>query len=515
MALNELFYAGSPERPQPAPAGWWGSGWLWAALALASVVPFLVTSLPPIGDLYNHIGRYHVMLHHGQSAWLQKYYQFHWGILPNMGQDLLIVPFARVFGVERGAIILTALIPPAMVLGFRALSKTVHGRVEPVALLALPFSWSLTFMYGFLNYHTGVVVLVWTLVLWRRSIGWRPLVRYASLALLATAAWFCHLAAWGLVVVAVGAFELAAAFDRSGGRLIAELPGLAARVAPVVAPILLLLVSVHAASAGPLLNYHNYLRKLNFLAFPLRDQWAPLDVASLAVIGLVPVVLAVRGELKLQIGLSLFAVLVFALFWILPTALATGFYADLRLLSVVWFAALLACQVTAPARLQTLVALVAIALFAVRIGFTSHGWYERGRDLNTELEALQLMPQGARVAAMAPQRLCKTWADDGDTHIASLAIVRRDAFVNSEWDNPGQQLMQPDYLPGSEYNAETSIRVPGTTCLGKPIDELVAGLPRDRFDYVWIFKAQPPAGTSAWLKPVFRGPRGVLFSVAH
>jgi hypothetical protein len=515
MASNRLFFVDHPARVEAADASWWRAAWFWWLLALISTIPFLLTPLPPLGDLFSHMGRYHVMLNYEKSAWLQRYYTFHWGVVPNLGQDLLMAPIGRIFGVERGAILLSALIPPAMILGFKALSEAAHGRVEATALLALPFSYSFTYLYGFMNYHTGVVVLIWTLLFWLRSSQWPAAIRYAALAALSAAAWLCHLSAWALVVIGVGALEVAAAYDRRGWRLLSEWPSLLLRMVPVLAPAALAVLEPHVAATPLKLDYTGYHLKLYWLAFPLRDQWAPLDVASLAASALVPAALAFKGRLKLHLGLWLFAAATFALFWIVPTALMNGFYADLRLLPVAWFAVLLACRTSASGKLQTRLALFALALFAVRLGFTSYGWYERGRQLNTELEAIHLMPQGARIDVIAPLRTCKSWANDSLTHLASLAIVRRDAFANSEWDIPGQQLMQPIYLRGTPYNTATTLRLPGSTCAGKSASEALAGLPRNRFDYVWMFRAQAPAETRAWLKPVFRGPQGVLYAVVR
>jgi hypothetical protein len=523
MAMNRLFVTENSARDESSVELWWQSWWFWALLALVSTVPFLLSPLPPLSDLFSHMGRYHVMLDQGKSPLLARYYEFHWGLLPNLGQDLLMVPFGRVFGAERGALILSALIPPAMVLGFRALSKAAHGSVQPMALLALPFSYSFTFLYGFMNYHTGLIVLLWTMVAWYRSAGWSPALRYGVLVLLAAIAWVCHLSAWALIVVAVAAFEFSAAFELYGWQLMRTLPRAALRTLPLLLPALLTLAKPHfeaaavaaAGSGGSMWNLGAFKLKFFWILFPLRDELAPLDLASLAVIGLIPVLLLFLGKLRLDRGLILFAAGVFALFWILPTALMNGFYADLRLLPVAWFAALLACRSPAEGRDRGWIAIFATALFLVRIGFTTHGWIDRGNELTKELHAIDQMPQGARIEVIAPLRMCKSWANEGYSHLPSLAIIRRNAFANSEWDIPGQQLMQPIAARGTLYNTATSLALPGSGCSGKTVEEMLAGLPRDRFDYVWMFKIKAPASSSAWLTPVFQGPRGTLYAIRH
>jgi len=50
-------------------------------------------------------------------------------------------------------------------------------------------------------------------------------------------------------------------------------------------------------------------------------------------------------------------------------------------------------------------------------------------------------------------------------------------------------------------------------CAVTPMREVLQVLPRDRFDYVWVFHAPMPR--TAWLRPVFSGPDGRPYAVAH
>src|SRR3546814_12846452 len=79
---------------------------------------------------------YHVMVFGEQSEFLRRYYSFNWTLIGNLGQDLLVYPLVPVLGAERAAFLLTALIPPATILGIRQLSLAAHGEVQPSALAA-------------------------------------------------------------------------------------------------------------------------------------------------------------------------------------------------------------------------------------------------------------------------------------------------------------------------------------------------------------------------------------------
>ena len=515
MALRRLLFT----QGRPASAGvvraWWQSRWLWILLALASLLPFALSPLPPLGDLFSHMGRYHVMLDGAHLGALRRYWRFEWGFVPNLGQDLLMLPMSRLFGVERGALILAALIPPAMILGFRALSVAIHGRVEPIALLALPFAYSFTFLYGFMNFHTGLVVVLWAMVLWFRADHWPGSVRIVVFTLISAVALIAHIGAWVIFLAAIGSLELARALER---HRLAPWPAFfeaAPRVVPLLVPGLLLVGLANRGTPPPATGGSlPYWLKVYWLAFPLRDQNRWLDLASLALIAAAPALLLSLRRARLQSGMTLFAALLTLLFWALPLSFMNGFYGDLRLLAVIWIAVLLALRCDLTSRSAGAIAVAALLLFAVRLTATTIGWTQRGHALTADLEALNQVPRGARIAAFAPLRTCQHWSNDGLSHLASLAIVRRDAFTSSEWDLPGQNLLRPAFLPGSTYNHVTAPGVAGT-CSGPTIASLLAGLPRERFDYVWLLRVKRPETGFGWLVPVYHGPDAVLYRIAR
>ena len=450
------------------------------------------------------------MLHHHEPGFLQRYYQFGWGIVPNLGQDLLMLPLGALFGAERGGLVAAALIPPAMVLGIRALSKAVHGAVQPSALFALPFVYTFTFIFGFVNFHMGVAITLWSMVLWYNTRNWSPLPRVLIFTLLSFVTWICHVGAWMLLLVAVGSFELVRSLRENPGQLVRAALVTAPRVVPLLLPAALFFL-VPPGSPPPSLGSPPYYVKFYFLAYPLRDENVILDLASMALLAVVPAVLLLKDRLRLQTGLTLFAALLFALFWLIPVSFMNGFYGDLRLLSVIWWAALIAMRFELSPRNAQLLAIGALLLVGVRFAIMTVAWTTRGAVLQSELKVLDQVPEGAKIASFAPMRACKRWWNDGLASLPGLAIVRRNAFVNSEWDIPGQQLMQPIYMRGTAYNSARSLGLRGK-CTGPVLEDRLRDLPRDKFDYVWVLRAPPP-NNYPWLVPVARGPNSVLYRI--
>ena len=76
----------------------------------------------------------------------------------------------------------------------------------------------------------------------------------------------------------------------------------------------------------------------------------------------------------------------------------------------------------------------------------------------------------------------------------SLAIVRRDAFTNGQWDVPGAQLLAPLGARGTRFNADPSQLVRRPDCpsdLRPVLAQRIAAFPRDRFGYVWTIGFDP------------------------
>src|SRR3954447_9561563 len=104
--------AAPAERLPSAPLPWWESRLCLAVVVLATMVPLVYPPVPPLVDLLGHMGRYRVELDLGHSVWLQRYYDYHWAAIGNLGVDLLVIPLAKLVGLEPAVKIIVLLTPP-------------------------------------------------------------------------------------------------------------------------------------------------------------------------------------------------------------------------------------------------------------------------------------------------------------------------------------------------------------------------------------------------------------------
>ena len=477
---------------------------IWLLLALASAVPFLVAPLPILPDLFTHIGRYHVMNNLG-DAWLSRYYAFDWHITGNLGVDLLMVWLGPILGTEQAAYLIAALIPPIVVLGIYRLARAVHGHVPAPAYFAILLIWSFTFHHGFVNYWLGVGLALHIAASWARMHSASIWLRSAFAFVSALLIWLCHTSAWGILGLLIAGMEFAR--DRR------PLPFIG-RMLPWTSPILPMLIWRATKGGGELFQGWWPWEKVRGLIYLLRAELEWFDIACVVIVIALAIWLHVDRRVDRDQGLRWATLGLLVVSIILPSTVLSSYFADVRLYAPLLIIAFLAVG-NLPPKMARTIALGGAFLFLMRVGETSIGWIQRGNEIETDLAALERVPMGARIAVLAHSSECGVWPLAGRNHAPSLAIVRRHAFVNTQWDIPGQHLMRPIYNEGQGFNDSRSVELfnPVFGCPGFRVRTFLRYLPRERFDYVWIWEAEAPPAAFSWLIPVYTGPTARLYSI--
>ena len=107
-------------------------GAIMIAVILVSLIPLLWPNIPPITDLYVHIGRYSIAHNLPTDPLLQRYYSYNWALIPNLGVDLMVKFIAPFIGVEPAAKLSMMAIIAGTGAALLLLARQAHGRI-PVA----------------------------------------------------------------------------------------------------------------------------------------------------------------------------------------------------------------------------------------------------------------------------------------------------------------------------------------------------------------------------------------------
>lgn len=459
-------------------------------LALLASLPVLVAAVPQMADYASHLARYHIMLDQGRSPFLSGYYGFTWRWTGNLGADILIWPFARLFGLEAGARLMTALIPALIGLGVVAVEWALRRRVGAGSLLALALIWSPAMVMGFLNFGLSLAAALLAFALWVALEGRRW--RWALFLPISLIVWLAHMSGWGVLGVMVFGYE--AHRRRDLGAVLAPWPLL-----PPLVPLLL------GGGAGGLLDYGKGALTYKYGIFlqAMRDQHALLDMGSLFLVLALTLWALLRKRIDGRLGIA--AALVWLLAIVMPRHLGGGDYADYRLIGVALMLGCMAIDLRGPRAVLVLAAM----LFLVRLGVTAESWHRTSRESGRMLTVVDRLPTGARVAAAVLIER-QDWAINPFQHLPSYATVRRDALINTHFAVPGVHMLR--VLEGGPGFIDPSHRVFHSR--GDPVD-LSAFPPAAQAEYLWYVGDEEPSRLPRGARVIHRARHTLLARLAN
>lgn len=480
-----------------------------ALLALAAAIPLVWPQTPPLVDLLGHMGRYHVQLYRDAIPSLSSAFKFEWRLIGNLGVDLLIVPFAAVFGVELGTKLIVLAIPPLTVCGMLLVAREAHGRIPPTALFALPLAYAYPFHFGFINFSLSVALALNALALWLRlGRAGRLRLRAVLFVPIACLIWVTHLVGWGLLGLSAFGAELVRR-QRAGESLVpaAIWSGLscAALALPLI-PMILLRTNAPEAATFDLFNWD---AKIFWVTSLLRDRWQTFDVLSAWTLFLI-VGIGLVGR-RLDPLLAVPALLCFVAFLLMPRVVTGSAYADMRLLPFTAALALLAIRPVETAWAKW-IAVSGLLFFSARLAAStvSLAWYDQ--TYRDELRALSALPRGASLLSLVVRPCGNEWTTPRLDHLPALAIVRRDAFTNDQWTIDGAQPLKVIKPGVGRYGSDPSQLVYPKHCRGdgSDLDRAIAEFNRAAFDHVWVIGGRANAPD---LKPLWSNGGSTLYRV--
>jgi hypothetical protein len=507
--------------PETEARHWWEHPWLLAAIVLASAAPLLWPGIPPLVDLPGHMGRYHVQLEIAHSPILQHFYDFKWALIGNLGVDLLVVPLAKLFGLEPAVKLIVILIAMITTAGLLWVASEVHGRIPPTAFFALPLVFNYPFMFGFINFALSMGLAMLAFALWLQLARHdRLLLRAALFVPISILIWVAHTFGWGTLGVMAFSAEFIRQLDLRRGVFRG---GFNAGVQCIaLCPPVLLMLAWRSGDhvTGYTGQWFLWWQKLNWVLMALRDRWEMFDKASLAIIGIV-LLTGLLWWRRLEYSRNLAAsALVLALVYIcLPRIVFGSNYADMRLAPFVIAVAVIAIRFRRNwgGKTGTILAVAGLLFFVVRTAGTTASLYLYDKAYDSELAAVDHIPANARVVSFVGVKCRKSWAMTRLEHLPAIALVRKSAFSNDQWSMEGAQLLTAHYPDGGWFTRDPSQQVLGQLCRGEKwwtLNQALERFPRSAFDYVWLI--QPPAydpGLTRGLQPLWRNGRSVLYRV--
>lgn len=468
-----------------AKALFWGA----LVLALGSALPVLVSAYPQMSDYPAHLARYGVMLDAlgggARDPDLARHYDFVWAWTGNLGVDLLIWPFAKLFGLETGGRVIVALIAPINALGLMAADYALRRRVSVASLLAMPFVWSPMMLIGLINFALGQGLALWVFALW---VWWREPGRVAGqaagrllqvpvFAALAVVVWLCHLSAWGILGILVFGYEIALAHSWRARLRACFAPW------PLAAPVAIMLAIPGTASSFSY-GANVWIYKQAIWMKAMRDTAYGLDMGGLIAVALMLAGAVLWRRVDLRLGLA--GLLLLGLTLAVPRHISGGDYADYRLITAGLMVCVLALDTRGSFWGEAGAGALAGGYFALRLAVTTLNWQADSATTARFLQALDHVPRGARVAsAVVVDR--RQWGLNHFEHIGAYATVRRQALVNAHFAVAHVHMLQIKGVGrGFVDPSQRLLMVPS-----QKID-LAHFAPAEQADYLWYVGQRAP-----------------------
>ncbi|MGY2734738.1 hypothetical protein [Sphingomonas sp. UYP23] len=506
---------------------WWQTRWFVAVMALIAIIPLLRPDIPPLVDLPGHMGRYRVQLSRDEYPWLSDWYNFNWQLIGNLGIDILIIPLAKLFGLELAVKLLVITIPVLTVTGLLWISREVHGRIPPTALFALPLAYSYAFQFGFVNFAFSMALALNAFALWLRLARHQRFgLRAAIFVPLSCVIWVAHTFGWGVLGVLAYSAEMVrqhdARVDRGPLSWIKAWLRAGVGCVPLALPVVLMVVWRSGAHVGGETgDWFNWRAKIGYMTMALRDRWITFDITGMAILLLI----LFRGfrdpsvEYSRNLGLS--ALFLLAVYLLLPRIVFGSAYADMRLAPFMLAIAVIAVRPKKGLSIRgsATIAALGLAFVLVRIAAGTASFWMFAQDYDRELKALDRLPVGAKLITFVGAQCGAPWTMTRLEHLPAIALERKAAYANDQWSMAGAQLLTVKYMRAKRFAHDPSEIVTSVQCpreWWRPISKAMARFPRDAFDYVWLIR--PPAYDAKFnqgLIPVWRDGSSVLFRIDH
>ena len=493
--------------------------------------PFFLVDVPPLIDVPGHMGAAAIEAA-GPDSPLGKYLGWKWVFTLNIGGDVLMKVLGEPLGVLAAGWWSTVIATALFAGGCLATVRVVNPRGGHGAAWALMWVFSFPLLTGFLNYilGTGVSLCAFAAAV---ALERRPRDRAGLLVVAQPLAMLCH-AIGGLllaVLVAANAF----------GREVDALPqgwwrpsrwrsviathdwkAAAMRLVvlcwPLLATVLtIVLWKLFSPAPARSLNTWRWDQKGIWLGITLRDQSFRLDTITTAAAYLLLLVgPLLGGRWNWQRGLPGLCVLI--LYVIIPSDINGSAFVDVRLLPPAMML-LLGLQDWSGARRRVAlgVAYVGLVLLGLRTVVTAASFVDYADDYRQQLSALEHIEPGSRILTFVEHScLEESWRNTRRDHLASLASVYRQAWVNDNWAVPGLHMVVPRFRPARNFAADPSEFVWSRRCAAgrlRSIDSALRFAPVERVDYVWLIDTGLPRNPDPRLRLVWQQGRSLLFAV--
>ena len=492
---------------------------LFAACTLLISIPIWTHPLPPLSDYVNHLSRMHIIATLATNPLLANFYAIEWQVIPNLTMDMIVPQLARFMNIYLAGQVYIVGMFALIISGTLALNRTLIGRWSAFPLFAFPLLYNYIFLFGYMNYLSGIGAALWALSGWIavRERIWP--IRFILATASVVALFFCHLSALGIYAIGIFSFEVFRLWQRRSDPWLARIVDFVASGLPFLAaaPLLYASPTMQLISSA----YWEQRGKIDGVMYVFSDY---SDIVAFALITIIVagIVWAVRHRV-LSFHPLLWSLLVVGgvVYFALPRIMFDTYMADQRVPIGVAFMLFACGDLELRRRLVRRAFLVMlIVLIAGRVIEIDLNWSQLSGSTGEFRSSVRRIAPGSKVfVAYADRALGEDVRDLGLVHAACIAIIERSALVTTAFTVAGKQVLQvrPEYR---DYVDARDGTPPSTAQLIVAADHPAPGTPEfwlnwTKFDYLYVLftEDEAPNPDPSRLKLVADGDRFQLYRI--
>jgi len=438
-------------------------------LAGVMVLPIWLVKYPPLIDYPNHLARAYILAHMGDKGfWLRQFYGAQWGLYPYLVMDLVLLALQTVFAVQIAGKILLSISVLAIPVSVWVFLRRVNPSQPALALCALPFTYNIFFLSGFLAYQLSIAVCFLLLAVCLDYLRKQSLRRFCLCLLLATLLYFTHLVGFALAGLVLGLYGLAMRqrFKFFAFLFLIFLPG-----------TVFWAINKAMVGATSLLIMGNPKEKLIGLSEVMRGYSTALDLVCLLALLCSVVAMLVRNrEVRWNRAWLWPTAAVFGIYWVFPMVYGTGWDADTRILL---FTALLAWAAIDFGRRTKWLVPVVLVLTVLRVTNVAYHFVQEQPRLVSMAQSFSTPAANSRVLPVVSSR-GERQIQQPYRHFWAYGVIEHQWFAPYLFTDLGVQPLtkvRPAYDPPGFWSFRYT----------SPLS-----LPRIQqdYDYVWAYNTE-------------------------
>ena len=443
----------------------------WTVFFLATCllfVPLFVTEIPPVLDYPNHLARMYVLAKGPDDPVISRMYVQQWGVIPDLGIDLT-VPWMLSFlplNVAGRVMLAAALVLP--VIGTVAYSRSLFGRGSLWPLGSFLVAYNLGFMFGFINLLLSYGMALLSAALLYKYARHNIVLHSVIGAICAIVVFFTHIVGLGLLLMLIASCKLVdiiqvgAVWKNFGQELFVQ--GLGYLVI-VAGPLILYYITNLDVGAIQTISWDSGIDKLKFLIGPFLNYYFTLDLATVALVVSIFMLLIITRKVFVSMSTFVVAIILFIAYPYIPLSIKSAGFVNARIPVALGF---LSFCVFMPRNLPRLVviglSLILASLFVLRTAVIAQVWYGHNQDLADVRRTIEPIEPGSRVLVVNVQgpgadyfkragdpdlqpgvprsRYISTLGFPMYGHMAALVLIERRAFWPLLFADPSKQPLR-------------------------------------------------------------------------